>query len=166
MTAEPQGRDAALSVLRARLWAWALIPWLAQNHLEALLAPPADDKSFRRCTMSQGAPAPTNATRRELARLAWRLGLTREGAPDWQALATACRIKPAALDTVMAHPDQVDPRTLYRLAAGILALISRLNPRPNVLPLFLALDLLTRDDVQAAWADWRADLIRAEFGED
>jgi hypothetical protein len=66
----------------------------------------------------------------------------------------------------MAHPDQVDPRTLYRLAAGILALISRLNPRPNVLPLFLALDLLTRDDVQAAWADWRADLIRAEFGED
>jgi hypothetical protein len=36
----------------------------------------------------------------------------------------------------------------------------------NILPVLMALGAITRDEVEALWSEWRAKLIRAEFGDD
>jgi hypothetical protein len=52
------------------------------------------------------------------------------------------------------------------LLDGLLAVTQDLDPPYNILPLLMALGALTRDEVEATWNEWRAELIRAEFGDD
>lgn len=40
-----------------------------------------------------------------------------------------------------------------------------LDPPYNILPLLTALGVITRVEVEATWNQWRAKLIRAEFGD-
>jgi hypothetical protein len=108
----------------------------------------------------------TNAASRELGRLALRLGLHKGGAPEWAALARVCGVSPAALFAVMAQGGRVHEETLFPLLDGILAVTFQLRPRYNTLPLLMALGAITRDEVKALWDEWRAGLIRAEFGDD
>ena len=108
-------------------------------------------------------PPQTNAVVRELGRLAFRLGLLDDGMPDWTALARACGVSPAALFAVMERSGQVGKETLFPLLDGILAVTNGLYPRYNILPLLLALGVLTRADLEAMGDQWRTRLIRAEF---
>lgn len=114
-------------------------------------------------------PPQTNAVVRELGRLAFRLGLLDDGMPDWPALARACGVSPAALFAVMERSGQVGKETLVPLLDGILAVTNGLYPRYNILPLLLALGVLTRADLETMGDQWRARLIRlirAEFSDD
>jgi hypothetical protein len=103
---------------------------------------------------------------RELGRLAFRLGLLDDGLPDWTALARACGVSPAALFAVMERGGQVGKETLVPLLNGILAVTNGLYPGYNVVPLVLALGVLTRADLEATGDQWRARLIRGEFSDD
>ena len=49
---------------------------------------------------------------------------------------------------------------------GILAVTADLTPRFNLLPLLIAVDVPTRESVQAAWDHWSARLIEAEFSDE
>ena len=40
-----------------------------------------------------------------------------------------------------------------------------LDPPYNILPLLMTLGVITRKEVEATWNQWRARLIRAEFGD-
>jgi hypothetical protein len=111
-------------------------------------------------------PPQTNAVACELGRLAFRLGLLERGAPDWTALARACGVSSAALFAIIAREGWVDEETLFPMLDGILALTSDLDPRYNTLPLLMALGVITPDDLEALWDQWRASLMRAEFGND
>ena len=103
---------------------------------------------------------------RELGRLAVRLGLLDGGMLDWAALAGACGVSSASLFAVMTQDGEVAKQTLYPFVDGILAVTHDLDPPYNILPLLMALGVITREEIEVTWNQWRTELIRAEFGDD